>query len=85
MENWVWKVFRLLIVLFDFVVLCSSFTAKTFDERKVYQKRALHSLLLARQLDPNDASIAFNLAIIYADVRDVCATVSYFMFIIAFY
>lgn len=45
--------------------------AKTFEERKVYQKRALHYLLLARQLDPNDASIAFNLALVYSDIRDV--------------
>lgn len=45
--------------------------AQAFEHRKEYQKRALQSLLLAYQLDPNDSVICYNLALIYADVRDI--------------
>eukprot|EP00026_Physarum_polycephalum_P003812 Phypoly_transcript_03828.p1 GENE.Phypoly_transcript_03828~~Phypoly_transcript_03828.p1 ORF type:complete len:744 (+),score=125.51 Phypoly_transcript_03828:93-2324(+) len=68
-ENWVWLARSRLAV----GICCGKLAleAKSFEQRKEYQKKALHSLLQARQLDPNDASICFNLALIFADVRDI--------------
>jgi len=39
--------------------------------RQTLQEEALSQLLFARRIDPDDAVIAYNLALIYADIRDI--------------